>query len=348
MSGIAKQLHHPGHKRAVAYLATIFAFSLSLSPARADDLAAQTLAANKLLQDGKPIEAVDAYSAALAAAPSPIPELLFNRGCAQLAGNKLPEAEADFRSVLAKNAPDTLRSASFYNLGQIESKLADAAAEKTIPDAIEHLRRAERCFRSAAAAAPDPAASKNIDLIQRRLAALLEKQKQEQQKKDEENQKQDKSKDGKSPNSKDQKPSDQKSNEQQKSDGKNQQQNPEDQNLSDDLNKLADQQDQQSKESKDLSKQSEQGAPKDKMSEQQKQAAQKQNDLQKKTEQAKQQAESKSGKSQDQKEKASLDKTKGTLDKAQQAQKQAEDKLKQGDTKSAEMCSAHSLSAGIV
>ncbi len=181
MSGIAK----PTRSIRSSAAACVAAFLCIVAPAFAEDLATQTEAANKLLQDGKPREALDAYSAAISATPAPPPELLFNRACALLADSKLPDAETDFRAVLARNSSDSLRAAAFYNLGLIESRQADVAQEKAVPEAIEHLRRSERCFRSSTAITPDPAAARNIDLIQRRLAALLEQQKQEQQKQEE-------------------------------------------------------------------------------------------------------------------------------------------------------------------
>jgi Ca-activated chloride channel homolog len=341
MSGIAETTQHNTTRPAAALLRlcalAALACVLAAPLVRADDLADQISAANKLMQSGKPQEALSAYSAAAEKAGEAAPsELLFNRACAQLAADQLPDAETGFRSVLTKSGSETLRASANYNLGLIESRHADSKQDTALPEAIDHLRRAERFFRAANASATDPDAARNIDLVQRRIAALLDKQKQQdQQKKDED--KQDKSKqDSKDNKSKDQRQSDQKSGDQSKSDEKNQQQNSDDQNLSDDLNKLADQQEQQSKQSNSMTKQSEQGAPKEQMADQQKKAADQQSDLHKKTEEAKKQAEAKSGAAQDKGQKDALDQTKDKLDKATQAQQQAEEKLKQGDTKGAE------------
>ena len=312
----------------LALVVCLFAFTI----ARADDLPSQIAVANKLMLDGKPVDALALYSAAAdkAGARAPL-ELAFNRACAQLAVGQVAEAEKALRDVLARAPTAELRAAAAFNLGSLESQRADAQHEQAPKDAIDSLRRAERLFRTASSELPDPAAATNIDLLQRRTATLLDRQKKEEE------QKQDKSgkgsKDNKSPDSK---PSDKKDGQQGKPDDKSQQPNPDDKNLSDDLNKLADQQDQQTKKSNDLTKQSEQGAPKEQQDQQQKQAADQQKNLRDKTEQAKKQAESKSTAAPDQQQKDAMSQAKDKLDKAEKAQQQAEEKLKQGDTKSAE------------
>ncbi len=315
--------------------AVFLAMMLSATLARADDLPSQIAAANKLMQDGKPAEALAIYSAAAdTAGANPPAELLFNLACAQLSAGQIAEAEKDLRTVLTSAPTSELRSAAAYNLGLLESQRADAQQEQAPKDAIDTLRRAERLFRTATSESADPAAAKNIDLLQRRIAALLDRQKKEDEKKDDKS-----GKDSKDQKSKDSKPNEKKDGQQGKPDDKNQQSNPsqpDDKNLSEDLNKLADQQEHQGKKSNDLSKQSEQGAPKEQQQEQQKQAADQQKDIRDKTEQAKKQAESKSSKAQDQPQKDAMSRAKDKLDKAEKAQQQAEEKLKQGDTKAAE------------
>jgi hypothetical protein len=335
MPGIAESLRRllpsptaPSGRRVCALLVV----ALSLAPARADDLASRVAQANTLMQQGKPQDALAIYSAAAEkAGPAAPAELIFNRACALLATDQIADAEAGFRAVLARAANDPLRAAAGYNLGLLESKRADAQQGANSAEAIDTLRRAERLFRSASAPAPDPAAAKNIDLVQRRIAALLEHQKQEeQQKKEPQNQQGQSDKDSKPQNS------DEKKNGGQSQDKNQQQSTAKDQNLSDDLNTLADRQEQQSKQSDALNKQSEQGTPQDQLADQQQKAADQQKDLRDKTEQAKKQAASKSGAAKDQRQKDALNQATDKLDKAQQAQRQAEEKLRQGDAKSAE------------
>jgi hypothetical protein len=324
MAGIAKQLTS-------SLAAALIAAGCALAD-DADTLRTTVEQANTLLSQGKADDALAMYSKSLEQAGAAAPaELVYDNACALLAAGKLPEAEAGFRTIAARESSPLAASAA-YNLGLIEAKRAEDSAQKSPQDAIDALKRAERQFRTALAGTPnDDAAAKNIDLVQRRIAALQKKQeehkKQDEQKKQQQQQQKD-SKQGES------RKSDQQNGEQSQQSNQDKQQG--DQNLSDDLNKLAQQEDQQSKDSHDLNDKSQQGKSKEDMAKDQQQAAQKQEDLRKKTDEAKKKTESQSSKAQSQQEKDSMNKAKENLDKAEEAQKQAEEKLKNGDSKSAE------------
>ena len=110
------------------------------------------------------------------------PVLTFNRGCDQLAAEDQPGAEKSFLEVDSSATDRRLRSAARYNLGRMACTQAEALTEKDRKAAIEIYRRAERFFRNAIGDEPDSAdAARNIDLVQRRIAKLLEEQQQQDQ-----------------------------------------------------------------------------------------------------------------------------------------------------------------------
>jgi hypothetical protein len=154
--------------------------------------------ARALHEQGKHAEAASAYAdlrsrltpeqAALA------PALDLNRACALLAAKQPDEAEKAFLEADARATDAIVRSAARSNLGAIASARGDGlagqkeGAEPDIPGALEAYRRAERHFRNALGDRPDDAgARRNIEIIQRKIARLLEQQK----KKEEQQQQQD-------------------------------------------------------------------------------------------------------------------------------------------------------------
>jgi hypothetical protein len=325
MRGIDKHL-------ASAWVAVVALFGAA-AVARADELHERVSQANALMAEGKVDEATAIYQQDLAALGEKAPvQLWYDAGCAMLAGKQFEQAEVPLRVALSRAGDDRLRSAAAFNLGVLEARRAEGKAKDGLDAVVDSLRKAERYFRTAATADPsDASATKNVDLVQRRIAAVQEQQKQERQQK-QDNEKKDKSKDNKDGKSGDSKSGDGKNSEQQPD--KNDQQK--DDSLSDQLNDLAKKQEEAGKDSKNLSDKADKGEPKEKLAEDQAKAAQKQQDLSKHTEKARKEAESKSQSAQDQAQKEAIDKAKENLDKDQEAQKKAEDKLKEGDTKSAE------------
>jgi Ca-activated chloride channel family protein len=178
------------------------------------------------------------------------PTLVFNRGCAQLAAGDSTAAEKTFLDVDASAADPSLRAAARYNLGQIACKQAEPMVEKDKAAAIETYRRAERHFRNALADQPGNAdAARNIEVVQRKIAKLLDEQKkQEQQQKDPKDQQ----------NKQDQKDQDKNNPDQQNKDQQKQDQDKKDQQKQDQQKKDP-QQGQSGQDQKDQQNQQQQG-----------------------------------------------------------------------------------------
>lgn len=141
-----------------------------------------------LLQEKKFTEAADEYSS-LISRLSPEQQFLaerleFNRATSLASAGKPDEATASLLKIDDGTADQGLRAAARSALAQLAFQAGEAAAESDTARAIEQYQRAERLYRNAlpgiSADNREPIA-RNIEVIQRRIAKLLEKQKQEQQ-----------------------------------------------------------------------------------------------------------------------------------------------------------------------
>lgn len=299
--------------------------------------------AAELLNAGKHAEAVAAFDALIEQAGKPVPiELELGRAAA-LAPLQPGEAEGKLREVLASAASSEVRAAAAFHLGLLESRRAEPAPDSSVPAAsgsagpnasseqsaeslIKTLRRAERFFRVASTLhAGDGSAGVNVDLVQRRIAAIQEqerqRQEQEKQKQQQQQQQGDKSQESQKPNPSD--TGDPKPDPQQ---GDDQEGENKDGSLSDQLKNLADE---QQRAADDTSKQQpspDQQAAAKKAAEN----AQKQKDLSEKTRQASEKAKSQTDASKGEQKREDLDKTRQKLEEAQKAQNQAEQQLKEG------------------
>lgn len=300
---------------------------------RADDLHDRVARANALMADGKADDAAAIYTRDLAALGEGAPaRLWYDAGCALLAGKDFDQAEAPLKVALSRAEDEHLRAASAFNLGVLEARRAEAGTKDGSESSLRSLRRAERYFRTAAASDPtDAGAPKNVDLVQRRIAAIEEQRRQEQQQKQDERKQQGKENKDAKPN--DSRPGDHKNPEQS---GKSEEPKQQGDSLSDQLNDLAGKQEKAGEDSKNMSDRSDKGESKDALAKEQAKAAQNQKDLRDQTQTAKQEAESQAKAAQDPNQREAMDKAKESLDKAGEAQKKAEEKLKEGDTKSAE------------
>ena len=111
MRGIGRQLSFVPPTAALSgrCALVVLAIAAASGMARAGDLQASVEQANSLLKQGKADEALALYGATLEREGANAPaELVYDNACALLAANKLPEAEAAFRSILAHPAKGEL------------------------------------------------------------------------------------------------------------------------------------------------------------------------------------------------------------------------------------------------
>lgn len=306
--------------------------------------------AAELLVTGKHAEAIAAYDALIqSAGQSPPIELRLGRAAA-LAALQPGEGEAELRELLASASRPEVQAAAAFHLGLLEARRGEPApakpsdgpaggsaaptpSEANAETAIKTLKRAERFFRmSGALHAGDGGAAVNVDLVQRRIAAIQEqeRERQEREKQQQQNKQQsqqgDKSQQSDQPNPSetgDPKPDQQQGDDQQ---GKNK-----DGSLSDELKNLADQQQRAADETAKQQPSPDQQAAAQKAAEN----AQRQRDLREKTREVSEKAKSQADASKRDQKREELDKAKQKLDEAQKAQSQAEQQLKDGNKEEA-------------
>lgn len=112
------------------------------------------------------------------------PRLEFNRATALLAAGQAEQAAAALLKIDEETDDPGLRAAARANLAHLAAHAGEAAAESDTARAIEQYQRAERLYRNAlpgTAADQREAIARNVEVMQRRIVRLLEKQKQEQQ-----------------------------------------------------------------------------------------------------------------------------------------------------------------------
>lgn len=178
------------HPTVMLAATVVTAFLLNPLPSSAQVTNSELDEASRLFSDGAFEQSAEAH-AALLQRLSPEqshlrPSLLFNQGCALLASGKPDLAAERLFAADSAAADPALRAASRYNLGRIESDRASSLAGQDRAAAIEAYRRAERFFRNALPEQPAGSAARadtarNIEAVQRRIARLLEEQKQEQE-----------------------------------------------------------------------------------------------------------------------------------------------------------------------
>ena len=318
-----------GRSRVIAVLAA-GVVACAVGAALADPAAQRVERANALLEEGKPAEALAMYEQAVedlglgAKAP---PVITYNKGCANLALGKLPEAEADLRDALERSGDEKLRAAAAYNLGLIEAKRAEGQTKDKPEDAVTGYRKAERLFRSSFASDPsDENAATNVELSQRRIATLeqeIQKRKQEQQKK-EAGTKEGKTKsDGKKQASQDQNGQGEKKEDSPKPD----EQKPG--SASEKLDELAKQQEKEANESSKQAQEQPRQTPEQQKQEQDKQAKD-QGNLREQTKDASDQIRDMAKQQADEKAKQEMNNAADKLEQTQDEQKKAEEQLKQG------------------
>lgn len=303
-------------------------------PLAAVDVAALSKQAETLFGESKFDEALGKLDEIGTAYGDRVPaELAYNRARTLIAMQRVGEAETLLKTVLARASDPTVKAAAAANLGSIEASRATPNEDKaSLEQTMDTLRRAERYFRIANAAHPgDGSSAANIDLIQRRIAALQQEQK-EKQKADESKSDQNKDKQNDSSENKD--------GESSKSDAdadKSKDQQKKDQNgnsLANELSDLAKKQQEEADQTKDMSKQSLQSG--DEQS-QRSQQAKDQQELRDRTEKAKQEADAKSSSQSDQPQsKSEMQNAQQKIDEARKAQEQAEQDLKSGKPEQAQ------------
>lgn len=112
------------------------------------------------------------------------PRLEFNRATALLSAGQVEQATAALLKIDEETNDTGLRAAARANLAHLAAVAGEAAAESDTARAIEHYQRAERLYRNALPGTPTDqreAIARNVEVVQRRIARLLEKQKQEPQ-----------------------------------------------------------------------------------------------------------------------------------------------------------------------
>lgn len=302
-------------------------------------------AAAELLASGKHAEAIAAYDALIqSAGQSPPIELRLGRAAA-LAVLQPGEGEVELRELLASAKRSEVRAAAAFHLGllearraepgpmapsggSIENALSPTPSKTDAETAIKTLKRAERFFRmSGALHAGDGAAAVNVDLVQRRIAAIQEQERERQERERQQQQNKQQSQQGdKSQQSDQPNPSetgDPKPDQQQ---GDDQESTNKDGSLSDQLKNLADQQQRAADETAKQQPSPDQQDAAQKAAE----SARKQRDLSEKTREASEKAKSQADASKGEQKREELDKAKQKLDEAQKAQEQAEQQLKDG------------------
>ncbi len=322
-------------------------------PVRAQSLDDDLRDGMKLLESGKPGEAISLLEGAAVRHPQSAAVAL-GRGCAQLAAGQSAAAESSFRLAeqLTTGGDESIAARARFNLGLIEAARAGSLAEKDARGAIKSLEQAERWFRNARpglSAAERSAAASHIESIQRAREALRRKVEQEESQQNPQQQSQSQSGasgagqkgDGKSGKS------DQQSGPQEDSAQNSQKQgeSPE-QKSAQDLAELARRQEEAARDSQ--SAQGQDQSPQQKQEQAQK-LADAQRALSEQTERLdeqlrKQQAEAKAAENageqkNDQsgsKPSENLARSRDKLDSARQAQARAEEQLRQGDTGAAE------------
>jgi cobalamin biosynthesis protein CobT len=125
------------------------------------------------------------------------PRLEFNRATALLAAGQAEQAAAALLKIDEETDDPGLRAAARANLAHLAALAGEAAAESDTARAIEQYQRAERLYRNAlpgTAADQREAIARNVEVMQRRIARLLEKQKQEQEQQQQQQNQQDQQK----------------------------------------------------------------------------------------------------------------------------------------------------------
>ncbi|MBX3386056.1 MAG: hypothetical protein KF768_05770 [Phycisphaeraceae bacterium] len=154
----------------------------------ADDAAARRLMreASALAASGSPERAAPLFKAAAREATDTALRRSAELNAALCAANSLDQKEraravASIESIERSSRDPRLLGPARTALGRIEHGMGVAVMKESPEQAIEHLTRAERWFRSALiAAGPDPEMERNIELTQRLIEALLRQQEQEQ------------------------------------------------------------------------------------------------------------------------------------------------------------------------
>ncbi len=337
----------PGLSVAAAVIALAFS-TLSVRAQTVDDELRDT---HRLLQDGKPGEALSLLDGATVRHPDSA-KIAAARGAAQLAVQQTAEAEASFRraeQLALGQDPATVARARF-NLGLMDASRAAAQAREDPKAAITTLEQAERWFRNSRPGLKSDeraAAASNIESIQLAREALR-KQIAEQEAKETPQESPPQSNtgqpgEGQSGDGKSGRPSGSPGDQQQEQ----KPQTPPEQKSAEDLANLARQQEEAAKGSQQAQQQ--QGQTPDQKREQADKLAQEQRKLSEQAEKLdeqlrQQQAQAKASESAQQnsapqpenKPSDNLARSRDKLDEARQAQARAEEQLRQGDTSAAE------------
>lgn len=318
----------------VPVAAALLALALlgGLSPvARAQPLAARLAESNAAMAAGKPGEALALLEATAQKFPES-PEVVYNRGCAQMALGQRAEAEASFRAAdelaLARPSAREIAARARYNLGLMEAQRAAQQTEEDPKAAMESLGRAERWFRNArpdlAGEARD-AAARNIEQVQSARdmirRAIEEQQRQEQQ----QTQQQSQSQQGQGQGQKGGQPG------QPQQDGEQQQQPTPEQQAAQDLADLARDQEAAATESGSAARDAQSDA--ERRRQRAEELGQMQDEISKRSEAAEEQLRQAA---QGQKGESNTQRARERLEQAREAQRRAEEQLRQGDTAGAE------------
>jgi Ca-activated chloride channel family protein len=146
---------------------------------------------NALMDEGQPVEALDAYDQAARALPD-ARGVQLNRGLAFLAQDLSEPAEEALSAAADPSAPPGVRAAAYYNLGIVHARRGGAASEEqSFEQSTAHFREAAEAFKRSLRIRPgDRNAAWNLEYALERIREEEQKQEQQQQQQDQQDQEQ--------------------------------------------------------------------------------------------------------------------------------------------------------------